>query len=159
MQFRTELIPDKLPFAMQLTDQIVTVGSCFAEVMGQRLADNKLVTSVNPLGTLFNPISINKLLTLALTNGAPDEASYAQRDGLWLHYDFHSSFWAITRSELTNKLLTKLAEVKQALRRANWLLLTLWRVYLTVLECERIDPLVPNLGRSSRPKILKPCWR
>ncbi len=125
MQFRTELIPDKLPVTMQLIDRIVTVGSCFTEVMGQRLANNKLATSVNPLGTLFNPVSISKLLTLALTNGAPDEALYVQRDGLWFHYDFHSSFWASTRNELADRLLFILSEVGQALRGANWLLLTL----------------------------------
>jgi lysophospholipase L1-like esterase len=125
MQFRTELIPDKLPVAMQLTDWTVTIGSCFAEVMGQRLADNKLATSVNPLGTMFNPVSINKLLTLALTNGAPGEALYVQRDGLWFHYDFHSSFWARTRNELTDRLMGVLSEVRQAVREATWLLLTL----------------------------------
>lgn len=125
MLFRTELIPDKLPVAMQLADRLVTVGSCFAEVMGQRLADTKLATSVNPLGTLFNPVSMAKLLMLALTNGAPDEALYAQRDGLWFHYDFHSSFWAITRDELANKLLQALVNVSKVAREANWLLLTL----------------------------------
>lgn len=125
MRFRTELSPDQLPVALQLTDRVVTIGSCFAEVMGQRLAATKLATSVNPLGTLFNPVSINKLLTLALTGNAPDEALYVQRDGLWFHYDFHSSFWGHTRDELANKLVNVLTEVGEVLREVRWLLLTL----------------------------------
>ncbi|MBO0938862.1 GSCFA domain-containing protein [Fibrella sp. HMF5335] len=125
MLFHTELTPDELPVALQLTDRIVTIGSCFAEVMGQRLADSKLATAVNPLGTLFNPLSISKLLTLALTDGAPDELLYVERDGLWFHYDFHSSFWAKSRNELTDRLSGILVEVARALRKANWLLLTL----------------------------------
>ena len=125
MQFRTELTPDKLPLALQLTDRIVTIGSCFAEVMGQRLADHKLTTTVNPFGTLFNPTSIAKLITLSLTGGTPDEALYLQRDGLWFHYDFHSSFWANTRDELANRLLQVLVNVGKVVCEANWLLLTL----------------------------------
>ena len=125
MRFRTELTPDPLPVALQLTDRVVSIGSCFAEVMGQRLANNKLTTAVNPLGTLFNPISIAKLLALALTGGAPDEALYVQRDGLWFHYDFHSSFWENTKQALIVRLLQVLNEVGMALREANWLLLTL----------------------------------
>ncbi|MBO0929904.1 GSCFA domain-containing protein [Fibrella aquatilis] len=125
MRFRTELTPDKLPVALQLGDRVVTVGSCFAEVMGQRLADNKLVTAVNPLGTLFNPLSIAKVVALGLAGGMPDEALYVQREGLWFHYDFHSTFWGNTRNDLTGKLLRILAEVGQVLQKANWLLLTL----------------------------------
>lgn len=125
MLFRTELHPDKLPVPLQLTDRIVTVGSCFAEVMGQRLADHKLRTLVNPLGTLFSPTSIAKLLTLALTGGQPDEALYLQRDGLWFHYDFHSSLWGSSKEALAAALQSRLREVGDALRGANWLLLTL----------------------------------
>ena len=140
MQFRTELTPDKLPVPLQLTDRIVTVGSCFAEVMGRRLAEHKLAVLTNPLGTLFNPFSISRLLTVALTGNVPERpaaavaasdwvddlnAGYVQRDGLWFHYDFHSSVWANSREELAELIRVRLAEVGEALRQADMLLLTL----------------------------------
>ncbi|CCH02797.1 hypothetical protein FAES_4798 [Fibrella aestuarina BUZ 2] len=125
MQFRTELTPDKLPVSLQLTDRFVTVGSCFAEVMGQRLADHKLDGLVNPLGTLFSPASISQALTLALTGQAPAPEGYVQRDGLWFHYAFHSSLWASSQEALATLLHERLQQVGQALRQANWLLLTL----------------------------------
>ena len=125
MLFRTEITPDKLPTLIQLTDRIVTVGSCFAAVMGERLAANKLTVLNNPLGTLFNPVSIAKLLTASLSGETLNEAGYVLRDDLWFHYDAPSSFWANSRAELASTLAAQLQAVGEGLRQANWLLLTL----------------------------------
>ena len=141
MQFRTELTPDRLPVQLRLADRIVTIGSCFAEVMGSRLADHKLAVQNNPLGTLFNPLSISKLFALALTGNpavaggpasptksgqaVPDAAGYVERDGLWFHYDFHSSLWGRSKEELAGLIQVRLREVGEELRKADWLLLTL----------------------------------
>ncbi len=83
-----------------MKSRIVTLGSCFAEVMGQRLVTHKLTVLNNPFGTIFNPVSIAKLLTMALQGTMPDENRYLERDGIWFHYDFHSSLWATSRGEL-----------------------------------------------------------
>ncbi|MEM8567123.1 MAG: GSCFA domain-containing protein, partial [Bacteroidota bacterium] len=60
--FRTEIsIPDS-PFKIGHNSQIVTIGSCFSDRMGQYLIDNKFRALANPFGVIFNPISIFKLL-------------------------------------------------------------------------------------------------
>ncbi|MGV3559105.1 GSCFA domain-containing protein [Larkinella arboricola] len=125
MDFRTELTPEKLPVLIRLEDRIVTIGSCFAEVLGRQLADNKVNVLSNPFGTLFNPVSIDKLLRAALLKGEPDPDLYIERDGLWFHYDFHSSLWGHTRDELHRRLTECLIQTGQALKSANWLVLTL----------------------------------
>ncbi|CCH55502.1 GSCFA domain protein [Fibrisoma limi BUZ 3] len=125
MLFHTELTPDSLPVPIRLTDRIVTIGSCFADVMGRQLTDHKIQVLTNPFGTVFNPISIAKLLTMALRGTKPDESLYVERDGIWFHYDFHSSLWARSRAELCERLTERLATTADALRRADWLLLTL----------------------------------
>ncbi|OIN56932.1 GSCFA domain-containing protein [Arsenicibacter rosenii] len=125
MQFHTELTPEKLPESLRLTDRIVTMGSCFADVMGRQLADHKLTVLANPFGTVFNAVSIGKLLTMAIDGGMPDEALYAERDGSWFHYDFHSSCWGSSREELRTKLTGLLDTTRQALLRADWLMITL----------------------------------
>lgn len=125
MQFHTEFSPELLPYPISLESQIVTIGSCFAEVMGRRLADHKLTVLNNPFGTIFNPISIAKLLTMALYGTSPDEDRYVERDGIWFHYDFHSSLWANSRDELRDTLLTCLTQTAESIRKADFLLLTL----------------------------------
>ncbi|MVM30591.1 hypothetical protein GO755_11155 [Spirosoma sp. HMF4905] len=125
MQFHTEFSPEVLPYRIGLNSQIVTIGSCFAEVMGQRLVDAKLTVLNNPFGTIFNPVSISKLLMMALFGTAPEETRYVERDGVWFHYDFHSSLWATSQDELRDKLITCLAHTSEAIRKANFLFLTL----------------------------------
>ncbi len=125
MHFHTELTPENLPVQIGLRDQIVTVGSCFAEVMGGQLLDHKLAVTNNPFGTVFNPVSISKLLTMVLRDQMPDEQLYVERDGVWFHHDFHSSHWASTREGLRNRLMVILSETGEALRQADWLVLTL----------------------------------
>ena len=125
MQFHTEFSPESLPHRIGLNSRIVTVGSCFAEVMGARLSDHKLTVLNNPFGTIFNPVSIAKLLTMALSGTTPDENRYLERDGIWFHYDFHSSIWANSRHELRDKLIDCLATTGEAVRKADFLLLTL----------------------------------
>lgn len=125
MDFRTELTPEKLPVLIGPDARIVTMGSCFAEVLGRQLADNKMEVLSNPFGTLFNPVSIDKLLRAALRDAQPDPDLYVERDGLWFHYDFHSSLWGHTREELHRRLTACLAQTGQALQQADWLVLTL----------------------------------
>lgn len=124
MQFRTEIIPEKLPYSIESRSRVVTIGSCFADVMGHRLRDHKLDVLANPFGTIFNPVSIAKLLTMALQGTLPDENRYLERDGIWVHFDFHSSLYAHSRDELRIKLNHVLAETGTAIRQANFLLLT-----------------------------------
>ena len=125
MQFHTEFSPEPLPHRIGLNSQIVTVGSCFADVMGRRLTDNKLNVLNNPFGTIFNPISIATLLTMALYGNTPDEKRYVEREGIWFHYDFHSSLWENSRDELRDKLENCLSQTAEAIRKADFLLLTL----------------------------------
>ncbi len=125
MQFHTEITPESLPCHIGLSDRIVTIGSCFADVMGQHLTDHKLTVLNNPFGTVFNPVSIAKLLTMALSGQAPDERLYVERDGLWFHHDFHSSCWATSPDGLRAILTAKLTDVSAAIREANWLFITL----------------------------------
>ncbi|AQG79548.1 GSCFA domain-containing protein [Spirosoma montaniterrae] len=125
MQFHTEFTPEPLPHRIALTSRIVSIGSCFAEVMGHRLAAHKLTVLNNPFGTIFNPVSIAKLLTMALNGTAPDENRYVERDGVWFHYDFHSSHHARSRNDLREQLMQCLLTTADAIRQADFLLLTL----------------------------------
>ncbi|WP_138992397.1 GSCFA domain-containing protein [Larkinella sp. C7] len=125
MDFRTELSPEKLPVLIRPDARVVTIGSCFADVLGRQLTDNKVAVRSNPFGTLFNPVSIAKLLLASLQHAGPDPDLYVERDGLWFHYDFHSTFWGRSRDELHARLTELLTQTAEALRTADWLVLTL----------------------------------
>ncbi len=58
MDFRTPITIDTAPFRISPEDQLFFVGSCFAQNMGQRMADDQFRTVVNPYGVMYNPASI-----------------------------------------------------------------------------------------------------
>lgn len=66
MDFRTELKIAPFGHKLSLHSQILSMGSCFADVMGERLLANKFNVLVNPFGVIYNPISILKLISAAV---------------------------------------------------------------------------------------------
>ncbi len=124
MHFRTELSIPESPDKITLQTPVVTIGSCFAEVIGNRLAANKIPTLPNPFGTIFNPISMVKLIMQAVENQLPDDDLFVEHQGVWFHYDFHSSLWGNSRVELKERLVQKQEEVKGWLQKTDFLIFT-----------------------------------
>jgi len=122
---RTEFSIPTAPFRLLPGSRVVALGSCFAETIGNRLSDNKLRTSVNPFGTLFQPLAIFNLLQKALRGEGPDERQFLERDGRWVSYETHSAVWGETPELLTWEFQSRLNELREDLRRADVLLLTL----------------------------------
>lgn len=125
MNFRTELLIPPSPFRIGLHSQLLSIGSCFAEVIGQQLTLNKLAVSVNPFGTLFSPLAICKVLELSLGKQALDERLFVQTpDDVWVHYDFHSSLRATTPEALQEQIKQQLEHTRRWIVGTNVLLLT-----------------------------------
>lgn len=126
MKFRTEIEPIDPGFNINLHDNIMTVGSCFSEIIGNRLSENKLNCLCNPFGTVFNPSSIFKLLRHSLSKQPVYRHLFAENaDGDWSHFDFHSKFSAASRQHLEDELLSIYDTVFQALRSSKVLIITL----------------------------------
>ncbi len=58
MDFRTIVDVPAPPFRIPPFERMLLVGSCFAESIGQRLAEEKFRAVVNPFGVMYNPASI-----------------------------------------------------------------------------------------------------
>lgn len=105
--------------------KVVTMGSCFAEVLGKQLADFKFDVMCNPFGTLFNPVSIAKVIKLSLLNELPSMRHFVNpEEGVWLHHDMHSSVWGRTSGEIDSRIRILGNEVRRTLAEANLLVLT-----------------------------------
>jgi GSCFA family len=120
--FRTTFPIPKSKHKISLNTKILTFGSCFADVVGNQLKDNKLEVDINPFGTLFNPLSIFKILSPTYIQA--DERLYVQNPEAWVHYDFHSQFSGNTEEELSNTLIDKIAKTQSSRLEAQSLILT-----------------------------------
>jgi hypothetical protein len=109
---------------------ILTIGSCFSEVIGRQLGNFKFSVLNDVFGTVFNPLTIAKLLELAVDKKLPDPSLYLENaDGVWLHHDFHSSLWSRDRKGLEDVLIQKLDSVRTFVKDADLLVITLGSAY------------------------------
>ena len=61
-QFRLTFPVGKSDFSIGYADNILSVGSCFAENVAERLSQSRLRVTVNQFGILYNPLSISSAL-------------------------------------------------------------------------------------------------
>ena len=114
----------------------MSLGSCFAANMGHQLKAHKFDISVNPGGILFNPVSMARLLRMALDNveqHQPAPFRQAKHLPVWHHLDLHSDMNRRTQKEAEDNLTRLLSEMKQRLSELDVLIVTFGtaRVYYT----------------------------
>lgn len=122
--FRTILNAGVSTHTLAITSQILSLGSCFADSIGSRLAALKLTTLPNPFGTLYNPLSMHKALDYAARATPIPAHTYLQHDDIHLNYDFHSELSALTHDTLAHRLQHQMETVHAFLQQTDYLLLT-----------------------------------
>lgn len=122
--FRTEVIPNKSRYSIYLQDQVITLGSCFAHNIGQKLKDYKFKVSINPFGTLFNPISMFKLVNKALKNEQFDAAGIVENQSVFHHFDLHSDLSRLSEMELLEGANRMLDRVRNELSQVALIIYT-----------------------------------
>lgn len=69
MEFRTRVTVEAPDFRLEPMDEVLFVGSCFADSIGRRFVDEMFRATVNPYGVMYNPASI--LHTVQRYEGSP----------------------------------------------------------------------------------------
>mgnify|MGYP002852193187 CR=1 FL=1 len=126
MQFHTEVDIKKGEFQLTHEQNILLIGSCFADNMGSKLAAAKFNVLCNPFGTLYNPMSIAWQIERAIS-GKPFTTSSEEilKDGdiyhSWMH---HTTFSAKTVGELIERMNVAMEHTHDALKTASTLIIT-----------------------------------
>lgn len=152
MKFRTELVPEKSHDFISFQSRILSVGSCFADEIGNRLNQLKFDISVNPAGIIFNPVSIADLFQNSLLGHLDDEL-IVERDGLFYHYGFHSKVCGSTKAELEKRVGDIQNQVKLKLLDANLLLITFGTSW--VYRHVKTDQLIANCHKIPQKEFTK----
>jgi len=77
MKFRTEIERIRPGFEINHSDHIVMLGSCFTDSVGALLSRDGFDVIHNPLGPLYNPVSIYNCLADVQSGGQPDKSTMA----------------------------------------------------------------------------------
>ncbi|WP_162055750.1 GSCFA domain-containing protein [Pontibacter pamirensis] len=123
--FRTEIKVAPTDLQLTLQDKVLTIGSCFAEVIGSKLKQNKVDVLVNPFGTIFNPLSVCLLLQTASGQHYEFEQHLVEQNGIWHAYDLHSSLSSPDKDKLLQQIEESLQRTRQQLQEATLLIITL----------------------------------
>ncbi|MFI3280923.1 MAG: GSCFA domain-containing protein [Rikenellaceae bacterium] len=124
MKFRTEIEIPQSEVQLDYSSRILSLGSCFATSIGGKLRDAKFTTCINPIGVLFNPLSICSALQRFSERRfvSIDELQHGC-DG-WFHYDFHSSLSDVDPAVALQKINRAVEQGATALENSDTIVLT-----------------------------------
>ena len=104
--------------------RIVMLGSCFAENIGKRLIDCGFDVVVNPMGILYNPMSIATALERLSSGKEFTDEELFYHNGLWASFMHHGSFSHADKTEALRMMNERLQEGHEQLKNATHLIIT-----------------------------------
>lgn len=124
ISFRTELpIKDSL-YRLSHKNNILNIGSCFSENIGERLKERKFPIHINPFGILFNPISIANSLSKVIDNQLFTENNIFEHNTLWHSFQHHGKFSNIDKLTCLNGINTSIKTANNHIQDLQYLILT-----------------------------------
>lgn len=125
MKFRTEIEARRGGFAISHDDKIVLLGSCFSDNVGARLQRDGFDVCFNPLGPLYNPLSLARLLTGLLNERQYTEADFIKDSaGVYHCLDFASRYQHSDPMALADKLNAEFSQLRESVLAADFIALT-----------------------------------
>lgn len=125
MRWQTETRISPFPFSLGHKDQMLLLGSCFSENMGNRLAYFKFNTCQNPLGIIYNPLSLLHNVRVLASEKLYTPADLKQSNGVYFSYDHHSRYSAASADQTLENINTSLTEARESLPNTNVAFITL----------------------------------
>jgi hypothetical protein len=118
---------------LALSESVLSMGSCFAVNIGKHLEQHKFKTLSNPFGTIFNPISLFKALSLSA--GKKFDIDRCLINGeVHAHWDFHSDVSALNAEALKHQITKRLQLAHSFISKADHLILTFGTAYAYKLK-------------------------
>ena len=105
-------------------DKILLVGSCFADSIGQMMAQRELNVTCNPFGTLYNPLSRAQAINAKISKCENEKIPLIYHDGLWHSMAHHGAFSRPTREEAEEAVRQSIQNMQRALEEATVVIIT-----------------------------------
>jgi hypothetical protein len=134
--FRTEIPAESSTLNIDIKSSILSIGSCFANDIGQHLHDHKFDIMINPGGILFNPISIFELMEMAMDEHIPNDNTFLNHEGIFLNHKLHSEVNATSKEELLKQIQNIQEQLKNRLQKAEVIILTFGTAWVYKLKSD-----------------------
>jgi len=114
--------PSKNP--IEIEDNIMLLGSCFTNNIGEKLLENKFNVSINPLGISFNPLSLHEQIHRIADKKLIDSSEITERFGVFYHWNFHSDFCETNKATMIENINSKITSAHEFLKQTNHLIIS-----------------------------------
>jgi len=124
MHFRTQIPISKSNHTIGYDSEVVSLGSCFAVNMGEKLEEFQFKNEVNPFGILFHPLAIERLLHFAETQKSFTETDVFFHNERWHCFDAHSDRSDSDCGNLLQKLNDSIVLTHLRIKKATHIIIT-----------------------------------
>ncbi|MDT0557106.1 GSCFA domain-containing protein [Ichthyenterobacterium sp. W332] len=148
-----------IPFLKQPHHQIdydsniLLLGSCFSEHIGEKFKYFKFKSTVNPFGIVFHPLAIETLITNAINERKYSDEDLFQLNDQWYCFDTHSRLSSSSKESLLHNLNATINSTAQQLRNSTHIIITLGTAW--VYRHIETDVIVANCHKVPQKKFLK----
>ena len=163
MEFRTTVKTGENRSWLHHSDKVVLLGSCFSDNIGAKMQGALINATVNPMGTLFNPMSITRGVNRLINNEPVAGRDLFLQSGVWNSYDFHSRYSLPDKQATLDRMNQRIEQGHESLKSAQLLTITLgtaivYRLKTTgevVANCHKVPQHEFDRQMSSVPDMVK----
>lgn len=127
MDYTSLFMPVQIPassWKIGYDDQILLMGSCFADSMCAKLHEHYFRVEGNPFGVLYNPASIAIAIEMARKSQTIEDKDLVEHGGLWHSMAHHGVFSDIDTAVVLDKCNGSIVALRQALENATVITIT-----------------------------------
>ena len=163
MEFRTTVKTGENRSWLHHSDNVVLLGSCFSDNIGAKLQGALINATVNPMGTLFNPMSIARGVNRLIDNEPVAGRDLFLQSGVWNSFDFHSRHSLPDKQATIDRMNQRIQQGHDALKSAQLLTITLGTAIVyrlktigeVVANCHKVPQHEFDRQMSSVPDMVK----
>ncbi|RZV60413.1 MAG: GSCFA domain-containing protein, partial [Flavobacteriaceae bacterium] len=105
--------------------KVLLLGSCFVENIGNKLDYFKFENLQNPVGVLFNPVVMNRLIESSIERKEYNENDVFYMNERWHCFDVHSQLSSNSKEVLINKMNESLSITNDWITEASHVVITM----------------------------------
>ena len=105
--------------------EILLLGSCFSENIGEKLEYFKFKNTQNPFGILFHPKAIESLISNAIEEKCYTEKDIFSHNEQWHCFNAHSKLSDISKHNLLKVLNAQIKETQKCIQESSHIIITL----------------------------------
>ncbi len=124
MNFTTKVPISKSENPIDYNSDIISLGSCFAENMGAKFNYLKFQNAANPFGIIFNPVSIEKLVSRIVNRQEFTEEDIFFHNDLWHSYDVHSELSHPDKEQFLANLNALIGSTNNQITKSTHIIIT-----------------------------------